>query len=34
MTGADPVAFGDIIGRAQVFVVGGGAVEPAAAQFL
>ena len=34
MTGADPAAFGDIIGRAQVFVVGGGAVEPAAAQFL
>jgi DNA replication and repair protein RecF len=34
MTGADPVAFGDIIGRAQVFVVRGGGVEPAAAQFL
>jgi DNA replication and repair protein RecF len=34
MTGADPAAFGDIIGRAQVFVVRGGAVEPAAAQFL
>ena len=34
MTGADPAAFGDIIGRAQVFVVRGGGVEPAAAQFL
>lgn len=34
MTGADPAAFGDIIGRALVFVVRGGAVEPAAAQFL
>ena len=34
MTGADPVAFGNIIGRAQVFVVCGGAVEPATAQFL
>ena len=34
MTGADPAAFGDIIGRAQVFVVRGGKVEPAAAQFL
>ena len=31
MTGADPAAFGDIIGRALVFVVRGGAVEPAAA---
>jgi DNA replication and repair protein RecF len=29
MTGADPAAFGDIVGRAQVFLVGGGAVEPA-----
>jgi DNA replication and repair protein RecF len=28
MTGADPVAFGDIIGRANVFVVGSGTVEP------
>jgi DNA replication and repair protein RecF len=28
MTGADPVAFGDIVGRAQVFEVRGGAVEP------
>jgi DNA replication and repair protein RecF len=34
MTGADPAAFGDIIGRAQVFIVRGGGVEPAAAQFL
>ncbi len=34
MTGADPAAFGHIIGRALVFVVRGGAVEPAAAQFL
>src|SRR6478735_2372760 len=34
MTGADPAAFGDIIGRAQVFVVRNGVVEPAAAQFL
>lgn len=34
MTGADPAAFGDIIGRAQVFVVRGGGVEPAAARFL
>jgi DNA replication and repair protein RecF len=31
MTGADPAAFGDIIGRAQVFIVRGGGVEPAAA---
>ncbi len=30
MTGADPVAFGDIIGRAKVFVVRNGTVEPAA----
>jgi DNA replication and repair protein RecF len=29
MTGADPVAFGDIIGRAQVFIVRSGTVEPA-----
>jgi DNA replication and repair protein RecF len=29
MTGADPAAFGDIIGRAQVFVVRSGTVEPA-----
>ena len=29
MTGADPVAFGDIVGRADVFVVRGGVVEPA-----
>ncbi|HEY6023500.1 MAG TPA: DNA replication/repair protein RecF [Pseudolabrys sp.] len=29
MTGADPAAFGEIIGRAQVFVVRSGAVEPA-----
>jgi len=28
MTGADPVAFGDIIGRAQAFTVSSGAVEP------
>jgi len=28
MTGADPVAFGDIVGRADVFVVRGGTVEP------
>ena len=27
MTGADPVAFGDIVGRADVFVVRGGVVE-------
>ena len=33
MTGADPAAFGDIIGRAQVFVVRGGNIEPAGAQF-
>lgn len=30
MTGADPAAFGDIVGRADVLVVRGGAVEPAA----
>ncbi|HEX5212637.1 MAG TPA: DNA replication/repair protein RecF [Pseudolabrys sp.] len=29
MTGADPAAFGDIAGRAQVFVVRPGAIEPA-----
>jgi DNA replication and repair protein RecF len=29
MTGADPAAFGDIVGRAQVFLVRGGAVEHA-----
>ncbi|HET7191138.1 MAG TPA: DNA replication/repair protein RecF [Pseudolabrys sp.] len=34
MTGADPAAFGDLAGRAQLFVVRGGAVEPAAARFL
>jgi DNA replication and repair protein RecF len=28
MTGADPAAFGDIVSRAQVFEVRGGAVEP------
>jgi DNA replication and repair protein RecF len=28
MTGADPAAFGDIVGRARVFDVRGGAVEP------
>jgi DNA replication and repair protein RecF len=28
MTGADPLAFGDILGRAQAFEVRGGAVEP------
>ena len=33
MTGADPAAFGDIIGRAQVFIVRGGGVEPAGARF-
>ena len=27
MTGADPAAFGDIVGRAQVFLVRGGTVE-------
>src|SRR5690349_13441379 len=34
MTGAEPAAFGDLAGRAQLFVVRGGAVEPAAARFL
>jgi DNA replication and repair protein RecF len=34
MTGADPAAFGDIVNRAQVFVVRSGTVEPAPAQFL
>ncbi len=29
MTGADPAAFGDIMGRAQVFAVRNGGVEPA-----
>ena len=29
MTGADPAAFGDIVGRAQVFDVRPGAVQPA-----
>ncbi|HET7803357.1 MAG TPA: DNA replication/repair protein RecF [Pseudolabrys sp.] len=29
MTGADPTAFGDIVGRAQVFLVSGGVVERA-----
>ena len=33
MTGADPAAFGDIIGRAQVFVVRNGVVEPAGKRF-
>jgi DNA replication and repair protein RecF len=33
MTGADPVAFGDIIGRAQVFIVRSGTVEPASGRF-
>jgi len=33
MTGADPVAFGDIIARAKVFVVQSGTVEPAASRF-
>jgi hypothetical protein len=33
MTGADPAAFGDIIGRANLFVVQSGTVEPAAARF-
>jgi DNA replication and repair protein RecF len=28
MTGADPVAFGDIVGRAQMFEVRGGMVQP------
>jgi hypothetical protein len=29
MTGADPAAFGEIIGRANVLVVRSGTVEPA-----
>ncbi|MGB8893161.1 MAG: DNA replication/repair protein RecF [Pseudolabrys sp.] len=33
MTGADPAAFGDIIGRAILFVVRNGNVEPAAVGF-
>jgi DNA replication and repair protein RecF len=33
MTGADPAAFGDIVGRANVFVVRNGAVEPAPTGF-
>ena len=33
MTGADPAAFGDIIGRAQGFVVRNGIVEPAGKRF-
>ena len=33
MTGADPAAFGDIIGRANVFVVQSGTVDPAASRF-
>ena len=33
MTGADPTAFGDIIGRAILFVVRNGNVEPAAVGF-
>jgi len=33
MTGADPAAFGDIIGRAQVFVVRNCIVEPAGKRF-
>jgi len=33
MTGADPAAFGDIVGRAQVLEVRGGAVEPARLKF-
>jgi DNA replication and repair protein RecF len=33
MTGADPAAFGEIVGRAQVFVVRNGTVEPAAKRF-
>jgi DNA replication and repair protein RecF len=28
MTGADPAAFGDIVARAQMFVIKGGSVEP------
>jgi DNA replication and repair protein RecF len=33
MTGADPAVFGDIVGRAQVFEVHGGAVESLPAKF-
>jgi DNA replication and repair protein RecF len=33
MTGADPAAFGDIIGRARLFIVRNGNVEPAAVGF-
>ena len=33
MTGADPVAFGDSIGRAQVFIVRSSTVEPASERF-
>ena len=33
MTGADPAAFGDIVGRAQLFVVRSGLVEPTTAGF-
>jgi DNA replication and repair protein RecF len=33
MTGADPAAFGDILGRASLFVVRNGTVEPAPARF-
>jgi DNA replication and repair protein RecF len=33
MTGADPAAFGDIMGRAQVFLVRSGTVEPASKRF-
>jgi DNA replication and repair protein RecF len=32
MTGADPAAFGDIVGRAQVFEVRAGTVQPASAK--
>jgi DNA replication and repair protein RecF len=33
MTGADPAAFGDIVGRAQAFVVRNGSVEPLTLKF-
>jgi DNA replication and repair protein RecF len=33
MTGADPAAFGDIVGRARVFEVRGGTVEPVTVKF-
>ena len=33
MTGADPAAFGDLAGRAHLFVVRNGAVEPAPIEF-